>query len=91
MKKEILEEVNRFREIMSLKPLNMINEVGGVGAAVKMSLKQIYKAFGKEVVENAIKEEVEVYAKNFAKQVKQGKLLDSIILSDSSMAEKNDF
>lgn len=72
MKKEILEEVNRFREIMSLKPLNMINEVGGVGAAVKMSLKQIYKAFGKEVVENAIKEEVEVYAKNFAKQVKQG-------------------
>lgn len=57
MKKEILEEINRFREILSLKPMTVINE------------SFLPAAFLKKIGLEAIESEVEAFIKNEAKEL----------------------
>jgi hypothetical protein len=57
MKKEILEEINRFRELLSLKPMNIINEAF------------VTAAFLKKIGLEAIEQEIEAFIKKEAKEL----------------------
>jgi hypothetical protein len=57
MKKEVLEEINRFRELVSLKPMNIINE------------SFLPAAFLKKIGLEAIEQEIEAFIKNEAKEL----------------------
>ena len=57
MKKEVLEEINRFRELLSLKPMNIINE------------SFLPAAFLKKIGLEVIEQEIEAFIKNEAKEL----------------------
>jgi hypothetical protein len=70
MKKQLLEEINRFRELVSLKPINLINE-------------SFVQPFLKKVGLEAIEKEISVFVKQEAEEIikqelKKGTLITSV-------------
>ena len=72
MKKQVLEEINRYREIMSLKPITMINESTEMSILLEMSLPFL-KKMGMESIESDIRNFMKAEARELALQeIKKG-------------------
>jgi hypothetical protein len=62
MKKEVLEEINRFRELVSLKPMNIINE------SVPLIPPAVLKKVGLEAAENELESLIKLEAKKLGEK-----------------------